>query len=607
MALGGVVFASVPESVPTSPVAGVVKHLQTPVPGALVFVYGVSDATLNRMNTAQDGSFAFQAIPAGIYDVVAYKTGYYPSLIRLWHQSSPNTSILAIDLVPEAPLAPTKKVSDVWTWREHLPADVLREMNFDGGERSTPSVTGIQLNKLVNGDFASSQNFGGGGDSSLNRSQMNLYGGLPGGVQYGLQGSYSSLQGNGQPLSTGNATDLSLTLADSPDSAAAATFARRMFDSVTPGREDPTWDAEAMRWNTKGESGQEGSVSVVRSADSGFEQAISPLPTLFPAVLRAYGLAGSWSQESDTLRYSASLQLRRREYSATDDKTIIGTSQEGLLSLTGEKQIFQSLVIGARVMGRSGGDGTSVCPGGLVRLSLLPGTALIVSASHRVGSSQAPVFSGPPVVVSEQPLENLANSEESVTLSLGGEPTGTVQVTASRQTIGEPVVAVFDSDLLVDLGSLYLFDGNQLQRISGTASARLFEVLDAALTAESGRLDGKVTGETQDRFSVTSSAGTYYRGQAAVTIRPTRTSVSCALRRIRQVLQTNSGVADNFSDLVRVSLGQDLSVLGFYPFGTAWRVLVSYETDNTNLASDATIEETASLRRRLMGGLSINF
>jgi len=47
-------------------------------------------------------------------------------------------------------------------------------------------------------------------------------------------------------------------------------------------------------------------------------------------------------------------------------------------------------------------------------------------------------------------------------------------------------------------------------------------------------------------------------------------------------------------------------VLGFDPFGTAWRLVVSYETESTPVV-DSSVEETALLRHRVMGGVSISF
>jgi hypothetical protein len=79
------------------------------------------------------------------------------------------------------------------------------------------------------------------------------------------------------------------------------------------------------------------------------------------------------------------------------------------------------------------------------------------------------------------------------------------------------------------------------------------------------------------------------------------------MRRIRQVLQGDTARAENSSDMLRLSLGQDLTVLGFDPFGTAWKLIVSYETDSTPVMDAAAVEETAVLRHRVMGGVSISF
>ncbi|HET7452325.1 MAG TPA: carboxypeptidase-like regulatory domain-containing protein, partial [Thermoanaerobaculia bacterium] len=187
-----------------APVSGIVKHLQVPIPGALVFVYGVSDSRLNRARTQTDGSFEVEGVPAGVYDVIAYKTGFYPSLIRLWHQGSTTVSTIAIDLVP-AKVSPMKSDADVWSWRDRLPADVLREITSESGAdpyRPAPA-DGIRLARVVNGSFASSADMG-GASGGFSRTEANLFGSLPGSLQYSFHGSYSALKDDAQqpsPLS----------------------------------------------------------------------------------------------------------------------------------------------------------------------------------------------------------------------------------------------------------------------------------------------------------------------------------------------------------------------------------------------------------------------
>src|SRR5580765_4100265 len=175
-----------------APVAGVVKHLQAPIPGALVFVYGVSDARMNRARTQPDGSFQVEGVPAGVYDVIAYKTGFYPSLIRLWHQSAPTVSTIAIDLIPAQSASLGKGEADVWSWRDRLPADVLREITSDAQSYRSGSAEGVRLARVVSGDFTSAASVGAGGD--LSRAQANLFGTLPGSLQYNFRGTYARLR-----------------------------------------------------------------------------------------------------------------------------------------------------------------------------------------------------------------------------------------------------------------------------------------------------------------------------------------------------------------------------------------------------------------------------
>lgn len=600
-------------SIPVAPVAGVVKHLQSPVAGALVFVYGVSDATLNRMKTRLDGSFSFTEVPAGIYDVVAYKSGYYPSLVRLWHQATPGVTALAIDLTPESPVRPARSPTDVWSWRDRMPADVLREIGFEATDRGAgapPPVEGIRLTRVLSGDFANSQELG-SGSSALNRSRLGLSGALPGGIQYGLKGNYATLATADQNarFSSGTAADAALLLAATPESGVGLTYAERSFVPAGAGQESPAWERESVRWTTdEDSSGEKADVSATRSADSGFERATAALPELFAGSSRAYEIRSRWSREADDARYEAALLLRRRDFTGVEGVAGDSSAQDGALTVSAERPVDDWISAGLRLDARYRAAGTSFCPGASLRLKLLPGTAIVLAASRRIGSPAATGSSiAPPTITSEDLFENVSSSEESVTMILGSDPAEGLQLNASRQIIAEPVMVYFDNDLLVDFGSLYLFDGNRLQKVSGTASARLFDLLDAALTAEGGRLDGKLSPESTEQLSVTGSSGDFYRGQAAVTIRPTKTDISCAVRRVRQVLQTSNGAAENFSDLVRVSLAQDLTVLGFYPFGTVWRVTVAYETDNSSSSTDSSIEETASLKHRVMGGLSISF
>jgi hypothetical protein len=232
----------------------------------------------------------------------------------------------------------------------------------------------------------------------------------------------------------------------------------------------------------------------------------------------------------------------------------------------------------------------------------------VISAARRVSESRPATLAAmaPRVVSGNDWAATAAASDASAGLSIGDTRSGSLQLRASSTRIAEPLRVYFDGDLLLDVGSIYLFDGNRVEKLSGSAGGRLFDLFDAAVTAEAGRISGRVAGEARESFALASNDGRYYSGAASLTVRPTRTDLTCAMRRVRQVLQGDTARAENDSDVLRLSLGQDLTVLGFDPFGTAWRLVVSYETESTPVV-DSSVEETALLRHRVMGGVSISF
>ena len=592
-----------------SPVAGIVKHLQSPVPGALVFVYGVSDSTLTRATTKPDGSFHLESIPAGVYDVIAYKTGFYPSLVRLWHQATPAVSTLAIDLVASLPASVRKGPVDVWSWRDRLPSDVLREITAEAPARdpSRPTVADrVNLGRAVAGDFSSSTEIGQGA-SNFSRTDVNFYGSAADAIQYGFRGSYDSLTGDGSsPLSRGTSKDASLLLAGSPDSGVALTYAGRGFGR-TSSAPASRLDREALLVNHRTDNGDRYEGSISRRTETGFERATSPLGDRLPASSNSYEARGSWSRSTDEAQGGVTVEVWRRDWEKVSpaEEGARAASLDASVSASGEKSLG-TLSIGGLFRGRVGDSGGFLAPGASLRIQLSPVTSILVAASRSVTRSDSTVASSPRAV-SAGSWNAASNSEASAALTFGTEDSGRILLKATSQSTVEPLRLYFDGDLFLDLGSLYLFDGNRLEKVSGVASRRLGTLFDASMSAEVGRVAGNVSSDAHQALSVISDRGQYYSGEAGITLRPTRTDLSCGVRHVRQVLIGDAGRTNNFSDKLRLSLGQDLTVLGFDPFGTAWKLVVSYETDTNALPVDNGVEEVAVLKRRVMGGLAISF
>ena len=142
------------------PISGIVSHLESPIAGALVILYNLGDTSLTRSRTATDGTFVMAAAPVGVYDVVAYKKGYLPALVRVWHQPvSEGVSSVRIHLAAkaEAPGGP-KPTASAWELRDRLPSDVLREIALEVGAEDAGPLDRVRLDKLVNGEVRSVAN-----------------------------------------------------------------------------------------------------------------------------------------------------------------------------------------------------------------------------------------------------------------------------------------------------------------------------------------------------------------------------------------------------------------------------------------------------------------
>src|SRR4029450_8684684 len=113
-----------------------------PRAGPPVIAYNLGDSSLTRMKTATDGTFVLASAPAGVYELIAYKSGFEPAMQRLWHQSaSDQVSAVSLTLTRKGGDAPAPQTPvTMWELRDRLPSDVLRELGIDPNP-ATPTAS----------------------------------------------------------------------------------------------------------------------------------------------------------------------------------------------------------------------------------------------------------------------------------------------------------------------------------------------------------------------------------------------------------------------------------------------------------------------------------
>lgn len=97
---------------------------QSPVSEARVYAYQLVEKSLHKVLTDVSGRFLFEALPAGIYKLIAHKAGLAPAIQLLQRDAADSAQFVELQLSQEA----TSDLTDFWSVRGEIPADVLREI-----------------------------------------------------------------------------------------------------------------------------------------------------------------------------------------------------------------------------------------------------------------------------------------------------------------------------------------------------------------------------------------------------------------------------------------------------------------------------------------------
>jgi hypothetical protein len=592
------------------PISGLVRHRDTPVPDALIICYNVADTSLVRSRTAADGTFVLASEPVGVYDLVAYKKGFLPALVRLWHQAHPEAiSAVQLQLSPrDAAAKPATSV--LWEMRDRLPADVLREISLE--EESAQGRPGdrVRLDRSLAGEVRSLTNVA-STDNSVSRAAVGVRGGLPNGWQYDLRGDYSAVTpGNATDVSTltGNAAGLALDLATSPEE--RVTLDTRRHTLSVHDDSPASLQTHGVSWSHSGETGNVESVAARYVEETNLYRTTSAGRSFFPLGSRTWEVKAKYARAAtDTPGMNVAMTYRHREgligpSGVGADGTFFQSAPDADLSATSSVRVGPAGEIEGGVVARYLSGGYGIAPVLAARYAVGADTYVFVRGLYRVAESGTGTVTALPLVTSVE-----ENGEASARKGLSGgierrREGESLRAEVSQLRVNEAVRAFFEGDFLTDFDSLYLFDGNTIRQYQLTGFQKLSDTVSGTLAVRYGSISGEVAPESASGFGVTDNRGRFWSGRAAVQIVPTRTGVALLVRGVRQRLGTGGAPHSNDSDKVGISLAQDLSVVGISPFGSVCKLLLALESARTTAYSDS---DEQKLSRRLLGGLAFSF
>jgi hypothetical protein len=606
----GIAFASPP---PSPPIAGVVRHLEQPISGALVIFYNLADTTLTRSRSAVDGTFVLASAPVGVYDLIAYKRGFLPSLVRLWHQALPErVSSVEIKLAAagheaNAPSTP----STLWELRDRLPADILREIALEEvSEAPAASLDRLRLDRLIAGELRTVTDVG-GGEANLSRAAVGVRGGLPNGWKYDLHGDYSAVS-DSQDLSdeaaTGNAAGFALDVATSPVDQVRLSSRRH---SIHFGEDSPaSLQSHGVSWSRGGREGSVESVGARYIEEANLYRATALGTSFFPIASRTWEVNARYARPADeTPGVSVAMTYRHREATVGpsgvgSDGAFFLTAPDADLSASTSLRLFPRTEIEGGVVTRYLAGGYGIAPRATVRYDLGNGAVLFVRGLYRVAESGIGNGTVLPRVSS---IEENAEPASREGYAAGVERrTGdsSYRFEVSTQRMDEVVRAFFEGDLLTDFDSVYFFDGNSVRQVQASVRHRLSDKLAGSVAVRYGDIRGPIAPDSVTSFGITGSDGHYWSARAAVEVLPTKTGVAILVRGVRQSLESGAVSHTNDSDKLAVSIAQDLSIVGLTPFGSDWKLLLALESARSTAATER--EESASTSR-ILGGLALAF
>ncbi len=604
---------------PAPPISGVVSHLQKPISDALVVFYNLGDTSLTRSRTAPDGTFVVASAPVGVYDLVAYKRGFLPALIRIWHPSLTGAlSAVRIQLQVRGPAPPGEgpAASSVWELRDRVPADVLREISLEeDGPSSLPALAGgdrLRIDRAVGGEVRSIA--GMSTDASLSRSSVGVRGGLPNGWKYDLRGDYAALSDGAGVIAdpsraTGNSAGVSVDLS-AADADHVRVASRRHTLSFSDDR-PASLQSHAVSWSRGEEEGHVESVAARYVDETNLYRATSAGTSFFPLASRTWEVKARYARAAgDSPGSSLSMTYRHRE--GTIGASAVGTDGALLLSApdadlaaAASTRVFSRGELEGGVVARYLSGGYGVAPRIAARYNVGDQTYLFVRGLYRVAESTAIATTVLPLVASiEESSEATSRKAFSFGLERRGAQGATFRLEASNQRVNEAVRAFFEGDFLTDFDSVYLFDGNVLRQYQGTLTHRLSDTVSGTVGVRYGTIDGQVAQTSARLFGIDDNRGRFWTARAGVEIVPTRTGIALLLRGARQQLSTPSGIHLNQSDKIAISIAQDLSVIGLTPFGSDCKLLMALESARSTASKE---REDPPVSNRLLGGLAIAF
>jgi hypothetical protein len=604
--------------------AGRVLAATEPVPEATVYAYQVVEKTLRRVLTDGSGEFLFSDLPAGLYKIIAHKSGFAPVVTVLTRRTASENQFVQVEL-PRTDGADAPE--GFWQLRAEVPGDVLRELGVPLASELislVPPPKGGALLPSVATEVTATTGVGelrNDTQAQLLLGEVGLRGRV-GRVDLQLDGNFRTLEAGASALDASEFSGEAAALRVHVIAPTAGRFdlAAESNRLLTPqdGEASP-FDFERFFFRYRRDLGDDASTGLLAQYvdETGAYAGRRMHPLDLPLASRALRLEGTYARDlGDETSVRSGVRYREslRDYST---RRGLPTADGGVLDRSIDAWSFADWQLGSTYVVQYGlfstaRDGSlSLAPRGGLVVRMRPDWQASFTATHRVSVTEDPSLRGefvPGTLGSSLSCEDAEASCYEVQLIHGDEGGDHAGVGGSWREFDRTVRLFLEDDLFAAGEGLFLVPGDRLPELHATLSRHLGSALVTHWSTSFAEGGGGEFMAANRRVYANEVA--YLSTVVDTTIRPTSTGVYLAFHRIEQRLdllrrgQRRPGAGAELERL-EVAVSQNLDRL--FDLDSDWAVRIGLELLRGGTLFETLPVDPGQLRHRITTGVAVRF
>lgn len=594
-----------------------------------VYAYEVAELTAQKALTDEAGRFLFEELPAGIYKLIAYKSGFEPTVVMLSRAAAGAQQFVDLRLREES--ADTREGESYWSVRERIPPDILRDIRtLELASMTAAQGTSFDRLDAVHGSIRARTGYddlAGIADAYISGAGIDMQTAV-GHMELDVTGDHVRLEqlsaatGTTASAAAARATTVGVALRGAGEGTLdLTTFRHSLLSERVRELGETDFERYRLSWTQPVGERSRSRFSAQYTEESNYFRRSSLLPVAVPDASRQLHVEGAYQMEiTDRTAVEAGVRYRQRQGESTGPSSIGGIATSETVELFGRSgwHARPSVLVEYGLYTELEDGSYSLAPQGSLVLQLADDWQATTTASVRVEEHAEDRRTLAPVRTAAVEAGCDSRHQHCVEVVLAYEPDGEraasdggegVTFAAIHREVADALQLYFGEDPL-QRESLYLTEGDELPEIRLVASRRITPQILARLetsAAEGGGglfyVRGKEPFENRVRYFVTALDTRFQR---------TSTGIFVAFHHLEQALEAQrleGEPADEAADMelerLQLMLSQDLGLLA--TLAADWAVHLNVELSRGALPFSLVDESFDEMRRQVTGGISVRF